>query len=853
MGAESTRFVFRRLVRPFERVYRLAARRLASRPDSEHEQAIIRILVGSVATLYMLTIGVGDPDAGMAGLIPWIAAGFLLASAGLLVGVLLDPRPSPLRRAIGMLLDLATTSAAMAFAGDGGAPLLAIYLWVIVGNGFRYGTSYLAAATGVSLLGFTGVVLYSEFWRQHPLFSASFTLILILLPLYVATLLAKLRDAIHKANEANRAKSQFLAKMSHELRTPLNGVIGMSDLLMDSELDNRERELARTIHSSANTLLGIINNILDFSKIESGRLPIEATDFDLHRLVAETLALFGPQARRKGIELGHQLEPHVPYALHGDPIHVRQILMNLVGNAVKFTETGGVELRVTTAAEQPTDQCVRLRFEIEDTGIGIAAEDQSHIFEDFQQANGSIRHHLGGTGLGTTIARELARLMGGDIGLRSELGQGTLFWVELPFGLARLDREEIAETLPGGPILVVGSGRTVETLTDMLAQLGLEADVVDSAAQASAAMVQAADLQQPYGILFAIERDIDGAALSSLAAPATDPDRTLRFLLQTWIPGRPTASLPAGFSGSLRLPLRRDELLNALHAAHSFQPLPENVVSLADHYRRVAPAGRSSLNVLVAEDNETNRRVLQAILERAGHRVTLVEDGEAALDAVQANAAAFDLMVLDKNMPGHTGLDVFRAQRFMDPSHRIPTIILSADATEQALEESRAAGVDAYLTKPVESRRLLETMARLGRAGVESQSGRLDPAPDGPLLDEDKLESLRQLGEAGDSFFEDLLAGFRRDADLALEEMSGALTCGDYPALRAAIHALEGSSRELGALGLAAAACRLREIKPFEMRSPRARELLGQVRHIMTTTLERLSESARHDRDDRAN
>jgi two-component system sensor histidine kinase RpfC len=309
----------------------------------------------------------------------------------------------------------------------------------------------------------------------------------------------------------------------------------------------------------------------------------------------------------------------------------------------------------------------------------------------------------------------------------------------------------------------------------------------------------------------------------------------------------------------LGLPLRRDELLNAVHAARSARALPENVVSLADYYRRLVPAERARLHVLVAEDNDTNRRVLRAILERAGHRLTVVEHGEAALDAIQDNADSFDLMVLDKNMPGRSGLDVFRAQRFMNPRVPIPTIILSADATDVAMHECLEAGVDAFLTKPVESRRLLETIARLGDRRRPRQIVHAAPPitggglpSDAVLVDEEKLQSLRRLGGDIDGFYDELVRGFQRDAERAILDIAAALSSSEYPALRAAVHALEGSARELGALSLADMASQFRGLKPFELRSPRAEELLGQLRSMLSSTLQLLTAPLVQSQDDQA-
>jgi two-component system sensor histidine kinase RpfC len=825
--------------------------------DTELEQATIRVILGGIVILYMLSsnVDVAHPSASLT--ISWVASIFFPASLLLLVAVFRGNGPSPIRRYIGIFLDLSATSIAIAVAGEAGAPLLGIYLWVILGNGFRYGIHYLAVATVVSLIGFSGGALYSDYWQHHLLVSASYLLVLLLIPAYVAALLEKLRKAIRRANEASAAKSQFLAKMSHELRTPLNGVIGMSDLLIDSDLGSQEREFVKTIHNSGTTLLGIIDNILDFSKIEAGRLPIEEVEFDVHRLVAESVAMFMPQAQRKGIALTNWFDPRMPYVLRGDPLHIRQVLLNLLGNAIKFTETGSVEVRVMTAAGPDRDDHRTLRFEVQDTGIGIAAEDQARIFESFRQANTDTARRFGGTGLGTAIARELVTLMNGRIGCHSAVGRGSLFWFELPLGLVSLSTYDSDRNLAGERVLVLGTGHRGEVLVEMLMAMGLRAQATASATEAAAATARAADSDDPYRLLLVLERDFAADSRPIIATMAAANVDMLRFLLVAHAPGQGMPAGRSGFDGVLGLPLRRDELLNAVHAARSARALPENVVSLADYYRRLVPAERARLHVLVAEDNDTNRRVLRAILERAGHRLTVVEHGESALDAIQDHGDSFDLMVLDKNMPGRSGLDVFRAHRFMNPRVPIPTIILSADATQVAMQECLEAGVDAFLTKPVESRRLLETIARIGDRGRPRQIVHGAPPikegglpADVVLVDDEKLQSLRRLGGDIDGFYDELVRGFQRDAERAILDIAAALSSSEYPALRAAVHALEGSARELGALSLADVASQFRRLKPFELGSPRAEMLFEQLRDVLTSTLQLLTEPTAQSRDD---
>jgi signal transduction histidine kinase/CheY-like chemotaxis protein len=522
-----------------------------------------------------------------------------------------------------------------------------------------------------------------------------------------------------KAEEATRAKSLFLANMSHEIRTPMNGVIGAAELLGDTDLTVVQREYLHMITQSAEALLHLINDILDFSKIEAGRLDLEAVTFGLREELADALQTLAGRATEKGLELACHVALDAPEALEGDPHRLRQVIINLVGNAVRFTDKGEVVVDVST--ETKGESRARLRFGVRDTGPGVAPDKQRLIFEAFSQADASFTRRYGGTGLGLTIAAQLVELMGGRLELESEVGKGSLFHFSLPFALAKevarrppLDRS----TLDGVPVLVVDDNDTNRRiLAEMVRSWGMRPRLADSGPAGLAAMRNAAAAGQPFRLVLldVMMPDMDGFAVAEEMARSRDLGAPALIMLSSahkdQIARRGQA---AGVGRFLLKPVRQSELLEAIFAVLGVTAEAELPAAPP------APGDAASLKVLVAEDNAINQRVAQRLLERRGHQVRIVDDGAKAVEAVASMAAgeAFDLVLMDVQMPVMDGFQATAAIRERERASggHIPIVAMTAHAMRGDRERCLAAGMDGYVAKPLRANDFYAVVESRGKA-----------------------------------------------------------------------------------------------------------------------------------------
>ena len=608
----------------------------------------------------------------------------------------------------------------------------------------------------------------------------------------------ELSSARDEAMEASRQKSDFLATMSHEIRTPLNGVIGLNDLLLRSGLTTEQHRLASGVQVASRALLGVINDILDFSKIEAGRLDLEELDFEVRPLLDQVGHMLAQTARARGLDLVVSCHPAVPAVLRGDPTRLAQVVTNLVSNAVKFTERGGVIVRATTRA---VDDRLRLDVEVSDTGVGVAAEKVERLFDAFTQADASTTRLYGGTGLGLAISREIAEAMGGDIVYQPNLGGGSIFTLRVLMDPARGDdvvgdEDALArELLSGRRALVVDD--TEHNRLILEEQLGWWGVACDSAASAQEGLAllsaRHAEGSQPYDavLLDLAMPETDGLDLARRIRASAAFDEVRLLMLTSVTAVDPDEVREAGVDDLLTKPVLSSVLRTALSA----------LLGGADaDAPPAAPAAPARGRVLVVEDNPVNQMVATGLLTALGYECETAADGLAALEAF--GASTFDAVLMDVQMPRMDGYAATRALRETDAGRHVPVIAMTAAAIEGERDRCLAAGMDDFLTKPVDPLALGEALARWTGQEPDEPVAAPPSGPDGAagVLDEDRLTMLVEVDPDSTEYLQRAIGNFLRGWPEALAGVQRALDDADADEAFRLLHRLAGGALNLGVL-----------------------------------------------------
>ncbi|HCU84989.1 ATP-binding protein [Methylophilus sp. UBA6697] len=687
----------------------------------ETEQALIRVAFVSFITLYLL-VNHSSFEPVLLCLI-YLCLGFLM-----LYNILQNPQKNEKRQWTAMVMDITATSLEQMISGAMAGVFIGIYLWLIIGYGLRYGTKFFKGCYVFSLIGFSLTLYLNPYWNQHQHLAYGFLLTLLLIPPHALRLLVSLEKATKEADQASEAKTNFLSNISHEMRTPLNGIIGASELIAQTKLDSKQSELLKMVGTSASSLKKLINDVLDISKIEKGKVELEEITFFLPDLIQRLHLMFQIEVERKQLWLRFHLDPLVERHYVGSMHHIEQVLTNLIANAIKFTQHGGVDVVVSVV--QGHADMSKLSFRIRDTGIGIKSDALPLIFDSFTQADSSITRRYGGTGLGTSIAKQLVEVMGGKISVASQENVGTTFVVSLP--------------------------------------------------------------------------------LTHAVAPA------------------PQAVNEINLDGQ------------------------SNVVPLSSHTKF-----RKKIRVLIADDNVVNRLILNETLQRMHCVVKAVDNGDAALDALEHHQ--FDLMILDYNMPEMNGLEVFNIHNALPGSKPIRTVILTADATKTTQDRCLRAGVYQVLTKPVVSRQIQSLIEAIASTIETEQVAQVAPvrrkkpkatSPEvpltaalveptfvdarsphspmrtgkpasvpipkianiiptvEPLLDDDRMAHLLKLG-GGEAFLHKLITEFIDSTDVLLRALGTASLDLNFEQVHKLAHELAGESANMGLIPLSKLSRRL--------------------------------------------
>ena len=705
-------------------------------------------------------------------------------------------------------------------------------MWMILGNGFRFGLKWLFIASAVSTMAFGILVATTPTWQAQPILGYSLVGSLIIIPAYCSTLIRKISFAKDQAEAASRAKSYFLASVSHELRTPLNAILGYGNHLRQMGLPPRQHNMIDASVLAAEHLLHLIEQLIQVAKTESGSAQVNNADFRITDILTEVRDIMAVRASDKGLELNLQAEPYCDQMVSGPANMIRNVMLNLVSNAVKFTSTGSVSIFCSVENNADGKQ---LSFRVVDTGIGIAEDAVAKIFQPFQQADDSVMDRFGGTGLGLAICTQISEQIGGTINVKSELGKGSEFIVTVPIFepsqqtdvLTECDKESIRILSLGKfePELIANTQsienfivrhidcETIEDVENALNESGLGNYKI---ALCDENLVRLTGADHPIWEKFA------SAEIATILVQSGEKveleDVGLRAAFATIIPASPDF----------------DILRSAIRIGCSFKR--SSYAESKDAEEKTAII--TPRNILVADDNRTNRNVLAAILENVGHVVTMVEDGDDALTQLEQNS--FDILLLDVNMPRLNGIEMASMWRQIEGSRsHMPIIGVTADATSETEERCLAAGMDIRVTKPFDSNKLLALIEDYTRKDGEKQNISADDDPleivvpisgakkdANDVLDPTQMEYLHSIGD--DDFVKEMISSFVADISESIEPMRSSVACKDVHKFRFYAHAFKSSAHNIGATQLGKICAKLEHITEGQF-SENAEIYLGKV------------------------
>lgn len=773
---------------------RIRARVRRDGGDADIEQAWLRVAINIIGFIYVcfLISKEGSLTAGL--LLGMIASsGDALVGAGAIWWLRKSRKHVIPLRYLAIASDNVALTLGMAGAGEAGVAMIGVYLWVTIGNGFRFGPRFLLTSYWLSIVGFTLQLALVPFWQQHLMIGAGLLISLAVVPLYVLILIIRLTRQKEAAEQLSNAKSRFVANVSHELRTPLTGVFAVYDLMRARKRLAEDRELVAMLGSAVKTLKTSVDAVLQMSKLEAGAERAERRLFNLWFFMQQVSEIVRPQSAAKRLSWSLQVDPATPTAVLGDPNHLSHVLGNLLNNAFKFTPSGGVTLRVFPLPG------LSVRFEVSDTGVGIPLDQQERLFERFVQVDNSATRKFGGTGLGTSISRDLTELMGGKIGVVSAPGQGSTFWVEVP--LERPTPDDAINWEPRTKIVIEYVDPQVAIdLAHTVRSLGVDVSMVNL----SSGHHTPPDSVHYFSRILAMSAQHASLRLEQLSAGLA----SCPILVASTFTSAQRASLAAGGASAILSPaidskafkLTLSSLVNRLEIPNS-----------EDSDALLGRESARSLRILLADDNASNQLLLSKILKNAGHSVTTADSGASAFEAMSEDK--LDLALLDLNMPDMSGPDVIALYRAGSVGAiRLPIVVLSADATPAAKQQSLEAGADEFLTKPVTATGLLAVIDRLMNGSVSLPDE--TPGPGTPLkaetgyykdqglIDADRIAALHRIGRGDQKFVETYLTASFSEIESAIAALRAAIDGSDIRSSRDAIHILEGTGSSIGAVAL---------------------------------------------------